>query len=157
MLEQLYNQDEYAVLVLVDEFNYFYSPSIYPSYRYETDKRLRGQIPPYHLSLCRAFLNLDGHKIRHGLKVMASSVQRLQRHNFTAAKVNLPPQYELQLQGLPLDDFRVMCEYYIQNNYFHSDPYTLQMIEFLWMQCQGNWHQAQKIIRSHYLDCVLAF
>lgn len=30
-----------------------------------------------------------------------------------AKKVNLPTNYEVVMEGLPLDDFKIMCEYYI--------------------------------------------
>jgi len=59
-------------LVAVDGANWFYRPSIYPSFRYESDKRLKGFIPPFHFSLARAFMHLDGHKIRNGYKIMAA-------------------------------------------------------------------------------------
>lgn len=76
-MEQIYNLESHCVLVVVDEYNYLYKESIYPSYRYENDKELDGHIPPYHLSLCRPFVNLDGHKIKNGFKLTASSVMRM--------------------------------------------------------------------------------
>lgn len=69
--------DSHCVLVVVDEFNYLYKESIYPSFRYANDKELDSRIPPYHLSLCRAFVNMDGHKIKNGFKLTASSVTKM--------------------------------------------------------------------------------
>ena len=77
-----------------------------------TDRKLDGRIPPYHLSLCRAFLNMDGHKIRNGLKVSASCLKHQIRHKFNSDKILLPKGYEHEMKGIPLDDFRRMCIYY---------------------------------------------
>ena len=41
ILEQLYKQDKYRVLVAVDGMNWFYRPSIYPSFRYDSDRDLK--------------------------------------------------------------------------------------------------------------------
>ena len=70
------------MLIAVDGFNWFYKPTIFPSFRYATDKGLNGKIPPYHLSLCRAFMNMDGHKIRNGCKIMASNIYPFNNHKF---------------------------------------------------------------------------
>ena len=77
------------------------------------DKRLRGHVPPFHLSFCRAFINFDGHKIKHGLKVVASSVKRKFRHVFNHNHIFLAPEYSYEMNGLPLNDFRNMLEYYL--------------------------------------------
>ena len=68
--------------MLVDSFNWFYRPSVHKSYLYANDRGLNFGIPPNHLALCRLFMNLDGHKIRYGIKYVASSCGNLYRHNF---------------------------------------------------------------------------
>jgi hypothetical protein len=100
-------------LVVVDEYNYLFKASVYPSFRYANDKPLDHRVPPYHLSLCRAFVNFDGHKIKNGFKLVASSNKRLYKHVFNGKKILLPKGYEMEMTGLPLDDFRIMCEYYL--------------------------------------------
>jgi small subunit ribosomal protein S29 len=62
--------------VAVDEYNYLFRPTIYPSFRYATDNSLNSRVPPYHLALCRYFVNFDGHKIKNGFKLTASSNTR---------------------------------------------------------------------------------
>lgn len=121
LLEQLYNLDSHCVLVAVDEYNYLFRPSVYPSFRYANDKQLNSMIPPYHLSLCRAFINFNGHLIKNGFKIAASSNKRLYKHTFNPDKILLPKGYACQMNGLPLDDFRNMCEYYLQNKLWQTD------------------------------------
>jgi len=113
LLEQLYNLDSHCVLVVLDEYNYMFRPSIYPSFRYANDTDLKSYVPPYHLSLCRAFINFNGHLIKNGFKLAASSNKRLYKHNFNGKKILLPKGYDHEVNGLPLDDFRMMCEYYL--------------------------------------------
>jgi hypothetical protein len=43
--------------------------------RYANDKGLKSRIPPYHLSLTRAFMNFDGHKIKNGFKICGKLIQ----------------------------------------------------------------------------------
>ena len=132
ILEQLQKQDKVPVLVAVDGANWFYRPSIYPSFRYESDKGLNGSVPPYHFSLCRAFMHLDGHKLRNGYKVMAAQIYPLHQHVFTPKMIHLPDNYCIELkvfycciiwQGLPLDHYRIFCEFMIQNRVWTGDDY----------------------------------
>lgn len=45
VMEQVYNLESHCVLVVVDEYNYLYKESVYPSYRYANDKELDGHVP----------------------------------------------------------------------------------------------------------------
>jgi small subunit ribosomal protein S29 len=40
VLEQLYNSDKYKTMIAVDNYNNWYQPSKFPSFRYENDKNL---------------------------------------------------------------------------------------------------------------------
>eukprot|EP01016_Furgasonia_blochmanni_P047849 TRINITY_DN7069_c0_g1_i3.p1 TRINITY_DN7069_c0_g1~~TRINITY_DN7069_c0_g1_i3.p1 ORF type:complete len:535 (-),score=119.21 TRINITY_DN7069_c0_g1_i3:242-1846(-) len=106
LLEQLYNLESHCVLIAVDDFNWFYRPSSYPSFRYASQKGMESSVPPYHLSLCRAFMNFDGHKIRNGIKLASTSFKKLYRHDFDIDKINFARGYEIALNSMPLDDFR---------------------------------------------------
>lgn len=69
-------------------------------------------MPPYHLSLCRAFLKFDGHLIKNGVKVCASSVKNLHKHEFEPKHIMLPEKgYNIKLTGHSIDDFRDFMEY----------------------------------------------
>ena len=64
------------------------------------------------LMIYRAFLKFDGHLIKNGVKICASSVQHLFKHQFGPEHIMLPPKgYDVKLEGLPLDDFRNFMEY----------------------------------------------
>ncbi len=46
ILEQLYHTDKFNTLVAIDGFNDWMKPSNYLSFRYDSDRNLRGYIPP---------------------------------------------------------------------------------------------------------------
>ena len=89
LLNQLY-QGDHPILECVDGFSHFYRPSGYPSFRYFNDRGLYGKVPPYHIAHIRLFMHLDGHKIRRGLKVVASSNEPYFKHKFDIKKIMLP-------------------------------------------------------------------
>lgn len=68
-------------------------------------------MPPCHLSLCRAFMHLDGHKIKNGMKIAASTIYKLHLHTFEPRHIYVPNEYGVKVEGLPLDHFRSFCEY----------------------------------------------
>lgn len=85
---------------MVDDFNWFYRASEFPSLRYSDLKELNFHIPPYHMALCRLFMNLDGHQIRNGFKVVSSSVGTMIKHNFEPEKINFPDYIGVRLNGV---------------------------------------------------------
>jgi hypothetical protein len=64
ILEQIYNQDNYHVLVTLDGFNHWLNPSLYSSFRYVNDPKVNGFIPPKDISLVRLLMKFDGHFLR---------------------------------------------------------------------------------------------
>jgi hypothetical protein len=82
VLHQLKSQDQMPVLMVVDNFNFFYRPTRYKNYKYQNEKSLRGCIPPNHLALSRLFMNLNGHEFKRGVKIVASSPGKFFRHRF---------------------------------------------------------------------------
>jgi len=148
LLEQLYNIESHFVLICVDQYSLLFRPSVYPSYRYENDKYLKGKIPPYHMALCRAFLHFDGHKIKNGFKLCASGIpEKLFRHEFKPDDIYFPKGYQVEMKGLLLDDYRKMLSYYHHVKLWRpSDVEDHFSHEWLWMQTQGNWLQTLNIL-----------
>ena len=71
------NDAIYIVSLTIPFFNVFgHQVSEQFAIIYANDKELDSFIPPYHLSLCRAFVNMDGHKIKNGFKITASSLKK---------------------------------------------------------------------------------
>lgn len=89
ILHQIYQSDR-LILEVVDDFSWLYRRTVYRNYKYYNDSHLFGAIPPYHLAHCRFFVNLDGNKIKRGLKVVASSIGHLYKHHFDIKKIMLP-------------------------------------------------------------------
>ena len=78
------------MLEVIDDFSWLYRRTTYQNYKYFNDTYLYGSIPPYHLAHCRFFVNLDGNKLKRGLKVVASSIGTLYKHHFDIKKIMLP-------------------------------------------------------------------
>lgn len=49
------------------------------------------------MSLSRAFMNIDGHKIKNGCKVMASSIFPYHRNKFDLKMIYVPNEYGIEL------------------------------------------------------------
>jgi small subunit ribosomal protein S29 len=95
------------------------------------------------MSLARAFMHLDGHKIRNGYKVAASSIYPYQAHTFLPKHIHYSENYAVELkvpsivkyQGLPLDHYRDFCDYTFQNNgWVCADPFDQANVEQFWME-----------------------
>lgn len=89
VLQQVYESNQ-LVVELIDDFSWLYKGTVYRNYKYYNDSHLFGAIPPYHLAHCRFFVNLDGNKLKRGLKVVASSIGHLYKHHFDINKIMLP-------------------------------------------------------------------
>lgn len=89
VLHQVYESDKLTVEV-VDDFSWLYKGTVYRNYKYYNDSDLFGAVPPYHIAHIRYFVNLDGHKLKRGLKVVASSIGVLYKHHFDIKKIMLP-------------------------------------------------------------------
>jgi hypothetical protein len=74
----------------VDDYSWFFRRTLYRSFKYYNDNDLFGAIPAYHIAHCRMFVNLDGHKIKKGIKVVASSNHILWKHHFNIKMIMLP-------------------------------------------------------------------
>lgn len=80
-------------MICLDGFNTFFQPSDYPSFRYENNKHYKGFIPPYDIALCRLLMKFDGHFIRNGVKVAATSHYRLFNHTMKPKDIKFPDGY----------------------------------------------------------------
>ena len=89
VLGQVYRL-ETPILECVDAFSWLYRPSHYASYRYFNDRGLYGKVPPYHIAHCRMFIDLDGHKLKNGLKVVTSNSFSLYNHKFEIKQMMFP-------------------------------------------------------------------
>jgi len=88
IMDQLYNQEEKKVLVAIDQYNDWFRPSEFRSFRYANENRY--YIPPYDLSLVRMFINFDGHFIKNGFKLMTSSSEDLFASQFDHTQIGFP-------------------------------------------------------------------
>jgi hypothetical protein len=147
LMEHLYRNDEFNVLVLVDEFNELFKPSEYPSVKYINYKQTNGCIPPYDISLARLFMRFDGHMIKNGVKIVSVS-EKSTCYTTTEWKgdpLNQGSQFSMEVQGLALDDLRQLIKYYAFFGWFDF-PYEENDIATIHMLSQGNFGVALESI-----------
>jgi hypothetical protein len=146
VLEQLYNLESHRVLVVVDDFNWFFKDTAYPSFRYASIKGLNGTIPSYHMSFCRAFMKFDGHRIKNGFKIVASGASTMHKHKFNPDKINFAQGYSFKVEGLKYNDFRFACEHLIQTRVWKGAHRGEDHFQELFAESQGNWGEALRSI-----------
>jgi len=141
-LHQLYNTEDAHFLMVVDQYNEFFKPSKYPSFRYANFKELKTHIPPYHIALCRALMKFDGHKIKNGFKLCSTWLTPYFNHKVTPEQMMVPKEYGIEVQPLQLNDFRRMCNFYMATKYvpYYVDPLR---IERKFTESQGNFGAGQ--------------
>lgn len=138
VIEQLQDQEVYPVFTAVDDYNYFYRRTVFPSFRYD-NKKLKGFVPPYHMALCRMFMRMDGHKFKNGYKLVASSNYHLYKHVFSPEKIDHPRGFSLKLEGVKLDYFRNAMYHYTNLNLLKEDVVDESLIQQFYVESQGNW------------------
>ena len=147
LMEQLYVNDNYNLLVLVDEYNELFQPSEYPSIKYVNYRETKGYIPPYDISLGRLFMKFDGHTIKNGAKIVAVSEKNTcySINKWKGDPLNQGKQFSLEIQNLALDDLRNLINYY---NYcgLNEQTYIEADIAAIYMQSQGNFGLALESI-----------
>jgi len=120
VVEQLYNTDATNVMVLVDEYNEFFKQSSYESFKYVNMRDADGTIAPWDLSLARLFMRFDGHRIRNGVKIMATSEYRHKFRTFSPEKINLEKRHVYEVERLEVDDFRSLIRYYMDTSWMEK-------------------------------------
>ena len=152
VIEQLQNQEAYPVFTAVDDYNYFYRRSVYPSFRYD-NKKFKGFVPPYHMALCRLFMKMDGHKYKNGFKLVASSNFHLYKHLFTPEKIDHPRGFSVKLEGAKLNYFRNAIYHYTNLNLLKEDVIDENLIQQYYVESQGNWGILNYFLHKRY-TCI---
>ena len=122
----------------MDGYNDLFRPTVYPSYRYENDRFLRGHIPPYDMALARLLMPFDGHYMRNDFKLLATTQYRHFNHIMTPDMINFPNGYHCKVPNMALNDFRNMLKYYTLSGWM-PESYEEWEVESLYMETQGNW------------------
>jgi len=135
ILEQLYNSDKCNTLIAFDDYNEWLTPFS------------KEQIAPYNIALVRMFIRFDGHLIRNGVKMTATTEKRYFNHSCTPELINFPKGYAIETSPLALDDFRKMCEYYNVTRW-RLKPFKEWEMRAHYMGSQGNWYHFQHSIKG---------
>jgi small subunit ribosomal protein S29 len=135
ILHQLYNTDESNLLVAIDGYSDWFKPSEYTSFRYANSGY---SIPPHDIAIPRLFMKFDGHKIRNGFKICASTQQNYFNHLFTPDMIDSPKCFNVEMQPLHLNEFRNALRYF-QMTRRTWDEIPEWRVETMHMEAQGSW------------------
>ena len=154
ILEQLYKSDKHKTMICLDNFNQWLQPTRFPSFRYANDKHLDGHIPPHDMALCRLLMQFDGHYMRNGVKVFATSHKRQFNHIATPEQLQWFTGYEQRVENLTLNDFRSAMRYWTFTEWMGETYDKEWELENRYMETQGNWYafhaQMTRSIRAYY-------
>jgi len=134
----------------VDGINTWLQPSLYPSFRYANQRKLKQNIPPYHLALVRLLMQFDGHFVRNGFKAMATSHYRQFNHIATPDELGFCTKgYNMEVENLTLNDFRHAMRYYSYTK-LNSNSYDKEWrMENAYMESQGNLSAFHRSIKTY--------
>lgn len=93
-------------------------------------------------------MRFDGHMIRNGFKLMATSHYRQFNHICTPEMINFPDGYHTRVSNLALNDFRNMLIYYNLSEWM-PDFMEEWEVESWFMETQGNWRAFQNSFRTY--------
>jgi small subunit ribosomal protein S29 len=143
LLEQINHTDKFHTLFAFDGYNDWFRPSEYLSFRYENDKHLKGTIPPKDFAMVRLLMKFDGHLIRNGYKLLATTQYRQFNHICTPEMINFPVGYHAKVENLALNDFRSMLVYKNITDWM-PDHMKEWEVESWYMETQGNFDAFHK-------------
>lgn len=153
LLEQIYATDKVHTLFAFDGYNVWLNVSNYMSFRYENQRALRGTIPPKDIALVRMLMKFDGHYMRNGFKLLATSHFRQFNHLCTPEMINFPHGYHCKVENLTLNDFRNFL-LYCNISEWTANHFKEYEVESWYMETQGNFHAFHesftKYQRLHY-------
>jgi len=141
------SSNNHKSIFLVDGYNEWFKPSMYDTYKYANYRHYENKIPPFDIAMCRMFMNFNGHMIKNGVKVVASTCHRFGNHEFTPEHINYPRNYSIKVDNLRLDDMRNALGYYMTNG-IAVQIYSEQEIQNLYSFTQGNWKQMHLDMRN---------
>ena len=136
ILRQLKQTKGCNSLIAVDDYNEWYLNTQFKSFRYENSKETKYGVPGYDFAIPRMFMRLDSHKYENCFKIFATSNYRLCHHICTPDKINFPEGYDIKINNMPLDDFRLSLKYF--NLLGYGRKFNEVDVEKYYMESQGN-------------------
>lgn len=145
LLNQLKVQENFPVLIAVDEYNEMMTVSEYVSTRYD-NTQFNGYIPNYHLALSRMLSRWDGHEYKRGIKLVATSWNRRNRRQWDPTLLKINNSQIKQVRNFTKNEFEHFCAYQALTNTSKNFPET--KIDYFYMLTQGNGFETRKIMAT---------
>jgi len=112
------------------------------SLKYANYKGYDKKIPPYDFAFIRLLMKFDGHLIKQGVKICATTMTSFFNHKFDPKAINFPTKYDFNVEGLKLNDVRNAIYYYMAQKFVNREL-SEEEIEYVNVLTQGNWRDLQ--------------
>ena len=109
---------------------------------------MKRYIPSYHLSMPRAFHRWDGHQYKRGLKICATTWQKLRRRDYKPELLGVKKDEIRTVRNFTQYEFANFVTYYRLMGILHNFP--RDELEYYYMLTQGNGWQARRILTTLY-------
>jgi hypothetical protein len=134
-------------MILIDEYNEWYRPSDFLSFRYANNKGYDSQIPPYDFAFIRLLMKFDGHLMKQGVKVCATTMTHYFNHKFDPKTINFPTKYDMNVENLKLNDLRNAIYFYMIHRLSNRIIQEEEM-EYINTLTQGNWRDLLQDLKA---------
>lgn len=129
-------------MIIIDNYNEWFRPTEFMSFRYANNKSHECLIPPYDFAFIRLLMKFDGHLIKQGVKVCATTMTNYFQHKFDPKVINFPTKYDITVENLKLNDLKNAIYYYMKNGYT-NEIISEEEMEYKNTLTQGNWRDLQ--------------
>ena len=147
VINQLKAQDQFPVLIALDEFNELFVVSEYVSARYD-NTQFNGYIPSYHLSLPRLLCRWDGHEFKRGVKLYATTWAKRNRRQFDPKILGISEEEIKQVRNFTKNEFASYLAYQQLTGTSHKFPEN--KLDYFYMLTQGNGFEARRSLATLY-------
>ena len=145
VMTQLKIQDNFPVLIAVDEFNELFVVSEYVSARYD-NTIFNGYIPSYHLSIPRMLCRWDGQEFKRGVKLYSTTWAKRNRRQFDPTILGIKHEEIKQIRNFSKLEFSHYLAYQHLTGTSHRFPKS--KLDYFYMLTQGNGFQARRVLAT---------
>ncbi|ETW46642.1 hypothetical protein PFMALIP_05280 [Plasmodium falciparum MaliPS096_E11] len=147
LFEHLKKQNQFPLLICLDQFNYNLSVSEYLSINFENTK-YNGYIPTYYFTIPKLLLQWDTSKYKRCFKIASTCWDRENRRNFQPELLGIHKKQIKIIRNFTIREFKnYLAHLYNQNVIYNFD---INKLEYFYMLTGGNGFQARKLLTTLY-------
>ncbi|GAW82633.1 hypothetical protein, conserved [Plasmodium gonderi] len=147
LFEHLKKQNEFPLLIVVDQFNFNLSVSEYLSINFENTK-YNGYIPTYYFTIPKLLLKWDTNKYKRCVKIVSTCWDRENRRNFRPELLGIHKTQIKTVRNFTLREFKNYVSHLYNQDVIYN--FDINKLEYFYMLTGGNGFQARKLLTTLY-------